>query len=109
MIRRPPRATRTATLFPYTTLFRSDHRLVGRRAVDQRIGDAGRIRAEDGAALCLQALVAFDAALGIVLRLAFLDAQLDAIEAAIAFVDQVDIVGESVGDRNAAQIGRAHV
>src|SRR3546814_8311151 len=24
MIRRPPRATRTATLFPYTTLFRSD-------------------------------------------------------------------------------------
>src|SRR3546814_20251745 len=28
MIRRPPRTTRTATLFPYTTLFRSirDHR-----------------------------------------------------------------------------------
>src|SRR3546814_3899114 len=28
MIRRPPRSTRTATLFPYTTLFRSD--IVGR-------------------------------------------------------------------------------
>src|SRR3546814_5155251 len=28
MIRRPPRSTRTDTLFPYTTLFRSDHRLV---------------------------------------------------------------------------------
>src|SRR3546814_19254087 len=26
MIRRPPRATRTDTLFPYTTLFRSDRR-----------------------------------------------------------------------------------
>src|SRR3546814_15386811 len=26
MIRRPPRATRTDTLFPYTTLFRSDQR-----------------------------------------------------------------------------------
>src|SRR3546814_12879846 len=25
MIRRPPRYTRTDTLFPYTTLFRSDH------------------------------------------------------------------------------------
>src|SRR3546814_2565169 len=25
MIRRPPRTTRTDTLFPYTTLFRSDH------------------------------------------------------------------------------------
>src|SRR3546814_5223138 len=30
MIRRPPRSTRTDTLFPYTTLFRSD--LLGRRA-----------------------------------------------------------------------------
>src|SRR3546814_2187318 len=27
MIRRPPRSTRTDTLFPYTTLFRSDRRL----------------------------------------------------------------------------------
>src|SRR3546814_19521195 len=31
MIRRPPRSTRTDTLFPYTTLFRSGDRL-GRRA-----------------------------------------------------------------------------
>src|SRR3546814_8418550 len=30
MIRRPPRSTRTDTLFPYTTLFRS---LLGRRAL----------------------------------------------------------------------------
>src|SRR3546814_5495385 len=29
MIRRPPRSTRTDTLFPYTTLFRSRHREVG--------------------------------------------------------------------------------
>src|SRR3546814_8720 len=29
MIRRPPRSTRTYTLFPYTTLFRSRFRLVG--------------------------------------------------------------------------------
>src|SRR3546814_8115511 len=29
MIRRPPRSTRTDTLFPYTTLFRSTHLLVG--------------------------------------------------------------------------------
>src|SRR3546814_4260909 len=26
MIRRPPRSTRTDTLFPYTTLFRSEHK-----------------------------------------------------------------------------------
>src|SRR3546814_9043083 len=29
MIRRPPRSTRTDTLFPYTTLFRSTHAPVG--------------------------------------------------------------------------------
>src|SRR3546814_16751896 len=28
MLRRPPRSTRTDTLFPYTTLFRSHHRQV---------------------------------------------------------------------------------
>src|SRR3546814_3568493 len=32
MIRRPPRSTRTDTLFPYTTLFRSlAHMLIGQR------------------------------------------------------------------------------
>src|SRR3546814_2964212 len=35
MIRRPPRSTRTDTLFPYTTLFRS-HRGVHRRGHRQR-------------------------------------------------------------------------
>src|SRR3546814_10396641 len=34
MIRRPPRSTRTDTLFPYTTLFRSD-------VVDLLCGEAG--------------------------------------------------------------------
>src|SRR3546814_14353347 len=45
MIRRPPRATRTDTLFPYTTLFRS-HQLPQCLGVDQvavvRQGDAIR-------------------------------------------------------------------
>src|SRR3546814_20825188 len=34
MIRRPPRSTRTDTLFPYTTLFRSGHQ---RARIGQRI------------------------------------------------------------------------
>src|SRR3546814_12745504 len=33
MIRRPPRSTRTDTLFPYTTLFRSDATYEARQAV----------------------------------------------------------------------------
>src|SRR3546814_7112076 len=35
MIRRPPRSTRTATLFPYTTLFRSCLTAIRRRAPDR--------------------------------------------------------------------------
>src|SRR3546814_7581389 len=35
MIRRPPRSTRTDTLFPYTTLFRSDRLDMGDRLADR--------------------------------------------------------------------------
>src|SRR3546814_12978513 len=35
MIRRPPRSTRTDTLFPYTTLFRSDVLLVTADAIER--------------------------------------------------------------------------
>src|SRR3546814_19778294 len=38
MIRRPPRSTRTDTLFPYTTLFRSGHWPSGGRAARRRNG-----------------------------------------------------------------------
>src|SRR3546814_17068956 len=39
MIRRPPRSTRTDTLFPYTTLFRR----VGEMGVALLVGEAGRL------------------------------------------------------------------
>src|SRR3546814_6881851 len=42
MIRRPPRATRTDTLFPYTTLFRSPCPRVGRAENVQVEGQYGR-------------------------------------------------------------------
>jgi tartrate dehydrogenase/decarboxylase/D-malate dehydrogenase len=40
MIRRPPRSTRTTTLFPYTTLFRSgtDREIVMQEAIFSRVG-----------------------------------------------------------------------
>src|SRR3546814_17356638 len=40
MLRRPPRSTRTDTLFPYTTLFRSRSALLGRLAAPGRLGAA---------------------------------------------------------------------
>src|SRR3546814_8632625 len=60
MIRRPPRSTRTDTLFPYTTLFRSPHRRLDageiaglRRKFDCvppafLIGGAGRLSRKKG-------------------------------------------------------------
>src|SRR3546814_9917170 len=57
MIRRPPRSTRTDTLFPYTTLFRSDRLRRGRHdgacdlpAAVRRQGAAFRIFDHQGCA-----------------------------------------------------------
>src|SRR3546814_13082402 len=51
MIRRPPRSTRTDTLFPYTTLFRSQrHRPQPGRSA--RGGGAHRLPGADAALLC---------------------------------------------------------
>src|SRR3546814_610531 len=51
MIRRPPRSTRTDTLFPYTTLFRSDRGgaalAPGERDADRQ-GDEQQAEADDG-------------------------------------------------------------
>src|SRR3546814_13006530 len=78
MIRRPPRSTRTDTLFPYTTLFRSeaDHlaqvalqgvarigregRVVDRRAVGDHHQDAALLGARDQAAVRPQQRLAVD-------------------------------------------------
>src|SRR3546814_14398832 len=40
MIRRPPRSTRTDTLFPYTTLFRSGRVLALTRGTGIKLGEA---------------------------------------------------------------------
>src|SRR3546814_9593456 len=52
MIRRPPRSTRTDTLFPYTTLFRSRTREAVRRHIEHDIGDQ-MIEAEYGLQIAL--------------------------------------------------------
>src|SRR3546814_944555 len=56
MIRRPPRSTRTDTLCPYTTLFRSCCAVAGRADDDHRVGEA---RGDEiGAEICLALLKA---------------------------------------------------
>src|SRR3546814_17571856 len=50
MIPRPPRSTRTDTLFPYTTLFRSHDHLPGEGLFDgPLLGDSGGQRGVDAA------------------------------------------------------------
>src|SRR3546814_20896972 len=55
MIRRPPRSTRTDTLFPYTTLFRSQVVDVGERAEEEQTldaaGEADQVEQEPAALL----------------------------------------------------------
>src|SRR3546814_9519978 len=47
MIRRPPRSTRTDTLFPYTTLFRSDADPVAGAEPPGRAGEQGPLPADE--------------------------------------------------------------
>src|SRR3546814_14542629 len=57
MIRRPPRSTRTDTLFPYTTLFRSDAEQIDaeRRHVERHLADClGGVAVEVGALVAAQ-------------------------------------------------------
>src|SRR3546814_7903805 len=56
MIRRPPRSTRTDTLFPYTTLFRS-HRSEGK---PPRASGGRRRRRKRGASRCERQVRALD-------------------------------------------------
>src|SRR3546814_17890858 len=53
MIRRPPRSTRTDTLFPYTTLFRSLLRRAAGKGFGEKSGRALRARQQQRAARVL--------------------------------------------------------
>jgi hypothetical protein len=78
--------------------------LVARRLLGQREGDTGAERAEigrPGRTLALEALVALHAAVGGVAGLALLEEDFYAVDAAVARVQQGDVVGGAVGERHA--------
>src|SRR3546814_5452217 len=52
MIRRPPRSTRTDTLFPYTTLFRSVAALIEQKAVGLELVGLAAVRGARQKAQC---------------------------------------------------------
>src|SRR3546814_5924382 len=101
MIRRPPRSTRTDTLFPYTTLFRS---LVHHRAVAVAILEHQRILRAAGLGDRRRVVVAILAGTGIMARASLNDRR--HVEVALLVVLRPTVVAVLVDRR---QIGRAHV
>ena len=77
--------------------------LVLRRLGDQLIGDAGGQRLEHQHALALEALVALDALLGVVGGLAGEIADRLTLDAAVTLLQQGEIVGVAVGERDAVR------
>src|SRR3546814_20224320 len=67
MIRRPPRSTRTDTLFPYTTLFRSEAAAIAQHAMRflQGRGDVGDVADAEGDRIGVEELVGKGQLLGI--------------------------------------------
>src|SRR3546814_7241767 len=110
MIRRPPRSTRTDTLFPYTTLFRSLVELEGE--VDAVLLELDDLRL-DGRREAAGAAVDFQDALGVALHLGAREdharAQLDLLRQGVVVDAIVALEGDAVDDRVFRQIGRAHV
>src|SRR3546814_6234132 len=119
MIRRPPRSTRTDTLFPYTTLFRSVRRSVVREM--RAPGDwenVLRMAGPDKATVAgvrtaaLQPLVG--KTLAQIAAARGISPEEAAIELVIADHGRVDMVYQTMSEANlrqvlALQIGRAHV
>jgi hypothetical protein len=79
---------------------RVDRDAVGRGLGDQLVGDPGRERLVDQAALALGRLVALDALLGVVAGLAFEKPRRDAPDPAVTLVHQRQVVGVAVGEGN---------
>jgi hypothetical protein len=78
-----------------------DRDLVHGRAGDQRQGDAGRPGIDHDRVLALHRFIAFDALLGVVAGLAFLENELHAADAAVALVEHAEIVVHAVRDGDA--------
>src|SRR3546814_16404744 len=92
MIRRPPRSTRTDTLFPYTTLFRSAERIAAGLAADDR-----HILAHH---LAFERIAAFEDDRVVLVRVDGAVADLDVAAA-------VDVEAVAVGVDAQIEIGRA--
>src|SRR3546814_10930402 len=102
MIRRPPRSTRTDTLCPYTTLFRSCCAVAGRADDDHRVGEA---RGDEiGAEICL-ALLKADKQVEAARRGCGSDA---AQQREVEGVDRAAVLAGAAEDRKSTRLNSSH-
>src|SRR3546814_5336594 len=115
MIRRPPRSTRTDTLFPYTTLFRSIQRSLGALGATAIviIGMGFLFKADDisrlGLAVTFGAAAVFIVAAKAVLDLIVHKMMGDAVVSTILILDGLSVDAEPHAAGVDVKIGRAHV
>src|SRR3546814_19459834 len=101
MLRRPPRSTRTYTLFPYTTLFRSDPLdLVEAVEGDDRVAADGRRVPDRVDARIIAALAGAVVGIAALVDIAPAEADIDAVIGGVG-----DVV---VDDDRPVPIGREH-
>src|SRR3546814_8730328 len=107
MIRRPPRSTRTDTLFPYTTLFRS-RQLRRRSGRDHVIQTGDRVLAEQRALRTAQYLDAID------IKRRFGEVRTTAVEDFIfdeadrAFETRIEGIGAKAADRKSTRLNSSN-
>src|SRR3546814_8593772 len=101
MRRRPPRSTRTDTLFPYTTLFRSVD-----PGVQQRLGARQAVRPDAGGGSRAQAALLVLGGMRIGLRLLHV-LHGDEADADIVVVDHQQLL-DAVLDRKSTRLNSSH-
>src|SRR3546814_7314215 len=116
MIRRPPRSTRTDTLFPYTTLFRSRHRRrTGRRNSMKYRTLGGGLQVSAIGIGCMPMIRGGNILYGEVADMDEATRTIHrAIDLGVTFFDTAEIYGpfsneELLGDAIRGKIGSAHV
>src|SRR3546814_1672159 len=107
MIRRPPRSTRTDTLFPYTTLFRSPHKPAG--TLHPASPASAEARAAGRARALVRAKARAEATYGRVVAGVSRASQLDRESSAQALLLVTCMLCRRLTPQEAQEIGRAHV
>src|SRR3546814_7202663 len=115
MIRLPPRSTRTDTLFPYTTLFRSIAAGATHVVLDIPVGPTAKVRSADAAERLAATLTAVADRFGLITRCVQTDGTQPVGRAIGPALEARDVLAVLTGDPDAPmdlrdrEIGRAHV